>query len=181
MKYGLSMMAVCDSRGSFLWVEACFPGAESYYYAFDKSHLKKKLEKEAFLRPGLCLLGDNVYVNSPFMCTPWKIVSGGAKNAFNLFHPQLRINAECAFGMLVHCWGMLQKPIPVNIYVKKTTSLVYALCKHTNYCISCGDTKIEQPSGNDLVNIMTEGGLHLPRMDNNNHAHWEYDMNVVYS
>ena len=53
MKYGLNMMAICDSRGSFLWVEARFPGAVSDYYAFDESHLKKKLEKEGFLRPGL--------------------------------------------------------------------------------------------------------------------------------
>ena len=98
MKYGLNMMAVCDSRGRFLWVEARFPGAASDYYAFDESHLKKKLEKEGFLRPGLCLFGDNAYVNTPFMCTPWQNGSGGAKDAFNFFHSQLRINVECSFG-----------------------------------------------------------------------------------
>ena len=34
---------------------------------------------------------------------------------------------------------------------------------------------------NDLVNITTEGGLYLPRMDKNDNAHWKYDMNVVHS
>jgi hypothetical protein len=79
MKYGLNMMAVCDSRGRFTWVEARFPGAASDYYAFEDSHLKRKLEVEGFLRPGLCLFGDNAYVNSPFMCTPWRNVSAGPK------------------------------------------------------------------------------------------------------
>ena len=70
MKYGLNMMAVVDSRGRFMWVEARFPGAASDFYAFDESHLKKKIEKEGFLQPGLCLFGDNAYVNTPCMCTP---------------------------------------------------------------------------------------------------------------
>ena len=178
MKYGLNMMAVCDSKRRFLWVEARFPGAASDYYAFDDSHLKKMLEKKGFLRPGLCLFGDNAYVNSPYMCTPWRGVSGGPKDAFNFFHSQLRINIECAFGILVHRWGMLRKPIAMNISVKKTTSLVYALCKLHNYCIESGDEQVDRPSESDILNITTEGGLYLPRMDGSGDAHWEYDMNV---
>ena len=79
--------------------------------------------------------------------------------------------------------GNVTKAHPGDISVKKTTSLMYALCKLHNYCIACSDTKIDQPSANDLVNITTEGGLYLPRMDKNNDAHCEYDMNVdvVYS
>lgn len=119
MKYGLNMMAVCDSERRFTHVEIRFPGAASDFYAFDQSHLKDKLEKQGFLRPGFCLFGDNAYINSPYMCTPWRNVTSGVKDAMNYFHSQLRINIECAFGVLVHRWGCLRKSLPMNLSVKK--------------------------------------------------------------
>jgi hypothetical protein len=50
------MMGVCDSRRRFIWVEVRMPGAASDFYAFDESDLKKKLDKEGFLRPGCVFL-----------------------------------------------------------------------------------------------------------------------------
>ncbi|KAL7487518.1 hypothetical protein ACHAW6_013108 [Cyclotella cf. meneghiniana] len=47
-------------------------GCASDFYAFDQSSLKKELDKEDFLVQGYCLFGDNAYVNSPNMCTPWR-------------------------------------------------------------------------------------------------------------
>ena len=107
MKYEVNMMGVCDSKRRFIWVEVNMPGAVSDFYAFDESALKQKLEAEGFLRPGLCLFGDNAYINSWYMCTPWRNVSSGPKDAMNFFHSQVRINIECAFGILVHRWGIL--------------------------------------------------------------------------
>jgi hypothetical protein len=44
------------------------------------------------------------------MVMPFKGVQNMAKDAFNFFHSSaLRINIECAFGMLVHWWGILRK------------------------------------------------------------------------
>ena len=117
MKYGLNMMGVCNSRRRFIWVEINMPGAASDFYAFDHSSLKKKLEREGFLRPGFCLFGDNAYVNTPYMCVPWRNVSNGPKDAMNFFHSSLRICIECAFGILVHRSGVLRKPIAVNLSV----------------------------------------------------------------
>eukprot|EP00804_Cyclotella_cryptica_P006356 CCRYP_010184-RB/>CCRYP_010184-RB protein AED:0.20 eAED:0.20 QI:0/0/0/1/0/0/3/0/563 len=102
MKYGLNMMGVCDSSKRFIWIELNMPGAASDFYAFDQSSLKKKLETEGFLRPGYCLFGDNAYINTPYMCVPWRNVGSGPKDGMNFFHSSLRINIECAFGMLVH-------------------------------------------------------------------------------
>jgi len=158
-KFGLNMQAVCDSRGMFLDVEIRFPGAASDFYAFDESYLKVKLEREGFLKHGLCLSGDNAYVQAPYKCTPFRNVGSGAKDAFNFLQSQIRINIECAFGKLVHCWGILLKAIPVNITVKKTTSLVLALCKLHNFCIYCRDSGIEQPSEDDVGNIVCGGGI----------------------
>ena len=174
-KYGLSMMAVCDSRRRFIWVEVRMPGAASDFYAFDESDLKKKLDQEGFLRPGFCLFGDNAYVNSSYMCTPWRNVTSGPKDAMNFYHSQLRINIECAFGILVHRWGMLRKPMPINVGVGKISSLLLALCKLHNFCIDQSCDNLDSPSVHDIANIAMNGGLHLPRMDNNGGAYWSYD------
>ena len=111
------------------------PGASLDYYAFQKSPLKRKLD-EGLLRPGLALFGDNAYCNSSYMVIPFRNVKTGAKDAYNFFQSQLRINIECAFGILVHRWGMLRKPIPMNISIQKTASQVLALCKLHNFCIA---------------------------------------------
>ena len=78
------------------------------------------VEKEGFLRPGYCLFGDNAYVNSPYMCVPYRNVAAGSnEDDFNFFQSQVRINIECAFGILVHRFGILRKAIPIGIDVKK--------------------------------------------------------------
>ncbi|EJK74099.1 hypothetical protein THAOC_04245 [Thalassiosira oceanica] len=121
-----------------------------------------------------CLFGDNAYVQSPYMVVPWRKVGAGAKDAYNFYQSQLRINIECAFGMLVHRWGMLRKPVPNNITVLRTTRLVLALCKLHNYCITRRVT-IDRPQDGDVSNIVLDGGLALPRFDQNSDAAWEYD------
>mmetsp|Transcript_13428 Transcript_13428/g.25214 ORF Transcript_13428/g.25214 Transcript_13428/m.25214 type:complete len:164 (+) Transcript_13428:1064-1555(+) len=107
------------------------------------------------------------------MAVPFKCVRDGAKDAFNFFHSSLRINIECAFGMLVHRWGLLRKAIPMNITVKKTGSLVMCLCKLHNFCISQSDN-VTQPLAGDVVHIArNEGGFAFPIFDGS--AEWEYD------
>ena len=69
--------------------------------AFEKSDLRRELESSNFLLPGLCLFGDNAYVNTKYMATPNPNVKQGSKDAYNFYHSQLRIFIECAFGMLV--------------------------------------------------------------------------------
>jgi hypothetical protein len=105
-KYGLNMQAVCDARRRFLWVDLKYPGSTSDFFAFDQSSLKRQLEEAGFLKHGLCLFGDAAYSNAPYMCTPFRSAAG-TRDDFNFFQSQLRINIECAFGMLVHRFGML--------------------------------------------------------------------------
>ena len=172
-KFGLNMQAICDSMGNFLDIEIAFPGAASDYFAFHYSKIRKKLEIDGFLYPGLALYGDNAYTNTPYMVTPFRSVTTGPKDAFNYFHSQLRINIECAFGVLVHRWGILRKPIAPNIPIHKVSSLVLALCKLHNYCKS-RDVSVPQAAEQDVTNIANDGGLLLPRMDNESST-WAYD------
>ena len=110
----------------------------------------------------MCIYGDNTYMNSPLMATPFKAVSSGVRDAYNFYHSQLRINIECAFGMLVNRWAILRTPIPLNISLYKTTALVRALCCLHNYLI---DEKPLVSTISDRRYIMSRGGK--PLLENN--------------
>jgi hypothetical protein len=133
-KYWWNCQAVCDVRGRILDISVQYPGSISDCLAFEGMSLFQRLE-QGILDPRLCLFGDNAYLNTPYMATPYPAISGGTKDAYNFYHSQLRIRIECAFGMLTHRWAILQSAIPMNVSVKKTVALVLALAKLHNFCI----------------------------------------------
>jgi hypothetical protein len=165
-KFGLNMQGTCDLRGKFLDVYIGHPGSTSDYLSFITSPLRHKLETPGFLAPGLHLIGDNAYTNTPYMATPYPATTGGSKDAYNYYLSQLRIRVECSFGMLVHRWGILRKPIPSCISIKKTTALVMCLCRLHNFCIDQSDIKISSNTGGDDLNIALEGGVPLEGVGN---------------
>jgi DDE superfamily endonuclease len=134
-KFGLNMQATCDHNKKFLDIYLGHPASTSDYLAFSSSPLYCKLEQKGFMKPGLCIFGDNAYVNTLYMATPYKSVRDGAKDAYNFFHSNCRITIECAFGMLVHRWGILCKPMSTKLPIAKVTSMVRALCRLHNFCI----------------------------------------------
>lgn len=136
-KFGLNMMGTVDYLGRFIDVSICHPGATSDYLAFETSDLKYILEKPGFLAPGLVLFGDNAYPNTPYLVTPYKGTVGRQEDRdnYNFYHSQLRIQVECAFGMLVHRWGMLRRPIPQSFGIMGACDTTLALCRLHNYCI----------------------------------------------
>jgi hypothetical protein len=135
-KFGLNFQGDCDTKGHFLDVYIGHPGSTSDYFSFCTSSLKYKLERPGFLKAGKCLFGDNAYVNTEYMATPFKAVYSGVKNEYNFYHSQLQITVECAFGMLVKRWDILQRAIPNSMGLRKTTALAMCLCHLHNYCIN---------------------------------------------
>jgi len=160
-KFGHNMQAVCDAQKRFLDVDIRNPGSMSDYLVFMRSDLKQKLERPGFLAPGLALYGDNAYVNTLYMVAPFKGVSHGAQDAYNYFQSGLRINIECAFGMLVHRWGILRKPIPMGITIEKTNAMVYCLCRLHNFCINVQEGKAPENMAADSLDIASNGGVPL--------------------
>lgn len=138
-KYGLNCQAVSDVRGRILDISIVYPGSTSDCLAFEGMSLFDRLE-QGILAPGLCLFGDNAYLNTPYMATPYSNVSGGTEDAYNFYHSQLRIRIECTFGMLTHRWSILRSAIPMNVTIRKTVALVLALAKLHNFCIDSSDT-----------------------------------------
>jgi hypothetical protein len=95
------------------------------------------------------------------MATPYPATTDGSKDAYNFYQSQLRIRIECAFGLLVHRWGLLRKPIPCCISVRKATALVMCLCRLHNFCIDQEDTTIGSNTRLDYLNIAVAGGVPL--------------------
>jgi hypothetical protein len=89
------------------------------------------------------LFGDNAYINTKFMATPYSGTKGGTRDAYNFYHSQLRINIECAFGRFVHRWAVFRAPMQQNVTLQKTSALVVACAKLHNFCIDETDTSMQ--------------------------------------
>ena len=161
-KFGLNLQATCDSNKKFLDISIKFPGSCSDFLAFETSDLKRRLDSNLFLHPGLCLFGDNAYVNSKFMATPYPNVSHGTKDYYNFYHSQLRINIECAFGILVHRWGMLRCPSPQNFTILKVCWMVECLCCLHNYLINVStENEVIDNTSTDDFHLQLNGAVPL--------------------
>ena len=162
-KFGLNCQAVCDARGRILDLSIVYPGSTSDCLAFEGMSLFQKLE-DGILAPGLCLFGDNAYLNTPYLATPYAAVKGGTKDAYNYYHSQLRIRIECTFGILTHRWGILRSAIPMNVSVGKTIALVVALAKLHNFCIvEANDTVVLPATARDEWQNEVNGAVPLVR------------------
>lgn len=159
-KFGLNCQAVSDVRGRILDISIVYPGSTSDCLAFEGMTLFQKLE-DGILAPGLCLFGDNAYLNTSYLATPFASVSGGTKDAYNFYHSQLRIRIECTFGILTHRWSILRSAIPMNVSVRKTVALVLALAKLHNFCIDTDDSVVLPSTASDAWENEVNGAVPL--------------------
>ena len=80
------------------------------------------------------------------MATPFpNICEADSKDAYNFYHSQLRINIECAFGILVNRFGILRSAM-TNFRIKKICELVTCLCQLHNFLIEQTDIYISEQS-----------------------------------
>lgn len=131
-KYGLNCQVVSDANGRILDISITHGAATSDVLAFEHSTLFGRLE-DGLLKDGLTLFGDNAYLNTGYMASPYPNASG-TKDAYNFYQSQVRIRVECCFGMFVMKWGILRMAMPQNISMVKVIALVNALAKLHNYC-----------------------------------------------
>jgi len=90
-------------EGRFLDVSIGHPASTADWLCFKTSSLYDQLEQEGFLAPGLILLGDNAYVNTTYMATPFKAVKSGDKDDYNFYHSQVcqALMSTLAFSFLL--------------------------------------------------------------------------------
>ena len=80
------------------------------------------------------MAGDNAFVENMTMATPVPgIHISVIEDAYNFYLSQLRITIERAFGILVHRWGLLRRPLSMSIL--KVPAIVTCLMRLHNFCI----------------------------------------------
>ena len=163
-KYGLTLQAVCDANRRFLDVYIGHPASASDLLVFTQCPLKRKIELENLLHEGYAIFGDAAYMNNLYMVAPFRNASGGTtEDDFNFYQSQLRINIECAFGILTQRWGVLRKPMHSNMGLNKVTATVSALCRLHNYCLD-SNQPLEPMFPRDDAQIAT--GCHVEEARN---------------
>ena len=102
---------------------------------------------------------------------------------FEFYHSNIRITIECAFGVLIHKWGRLRKPIPYNIRLSKICALVRRRCILCNFCINkrLSNSNLFKRKCNtilrrDASSIALNGGYAADRLDSEN----SNDNNITY-
>jgi len=75
----LNCQAVSDVRGRIIDSSIGLPSASSDCIAFEGSNLYERLEG-GLLKNGLVLFGNNAYLNTSYMATPFPNVSSGYKD-----------------------------------------------------------------------------------------------------
>jgi hypothetical protein len=110
------------------------PGGTNDALAFLRWQLSKYLKDlmEAFI-----VLGDNASVIDYNLLTPFDKCKMGAdwemKDVYNFYFSQLRIWIEMSFGLLVNKWGILQKPLKVDI--SKVSHVIDVCIRLHNFCV----------------------------------------------
>ena len=165
-KFGSNMQGVCDARRCFTYISVQHPALASDYLTFVTSSLYQKLTEGTGLPDGYCLYGDNAYANEMYMAVPFPNTSSGPKDAYNYYQSQVRINIECAFGVLTNRWHLLKSPLSANIPINHMNALLSCLCKIHNFCIDNGNATPPERYEHDVltlmdfVNINDGDGLH---------------------
>ncbi len=86
----MNCQAVSDVCGQILDLLIRLPGASSDCIAVEASNLYERLEG-GLLKKGLVLFGDNWYLNTRYMATPFPNVSSGSKDDYNYYHSHVCI------------------------------------------------------------------------------------------
>ncbi len=75
-------------RGKILDISITHGGASSDCIAFEASDLYSRLQK-GLMKEGLALFGNNAYLNSSFLATPYPNVRSGSCDDYNYYHLQV--------------------------------------------------------------------------------------------
>jgi hypothetical protein len=134
--FSMNLQAMCDATRKFTYASLKCCGSTHDSLAFAVSTLAAFLDSGK-LPSGYWIAADEAYALSEQMITPY---SGNGlpqdKDAFNFLLSSLRINIECAFGMLVQRWGVLWRKLRVSL--PHCCLVVFTCILLHNYCI---DTK----------------------------------------
>jgi hypothetical protein len=116
----LSLKANDYNKNKLVYLLLCCTTFQFFYILCCRSMLQRLVVQSSIsfsicTNSLLCLFGNNAYINTAFMATPYSSTKGGTRDAYNFYHLQLQINIECTFGCFVQCWGILWTAMPQNL------------------------------------------------------------------
>ena len=143
-KYGWNLLAMCDHECKFRWANIKHPGRSSDYLSWRGSGLPAAIENGLIkLIAGGTMVGDNAFVKAEYMAVPFPGYGvTEVQDGYNFYLSQLRITIECAFGILVHRWGILRRPLSCRM--DRVLGLTMCLMRLHNYCIDAGCGRVQR-------------------------------------
>jgi DDE superfamily endonuclease len=114
------------------------PGGQNDKAAYRKTAIPGLINN---LPPGYFIIGDNAYVCSEKLLTPFSGENRNdpSKDTFNYYVSQLRIRIEMAFGLLTTKWRILRSPL--QVCVNNVGVLFVSITRLHNYCINTRDNE----------------------------------------
>lgn len=126
-KFALLLMAICDSDRRFRWFDISATPTTHDSLAWIQTKLGQRV-KNGDLPARFFFIGDCAFTNTHSMISP------GHDDDFNFEHSSMRINIECAFGLLVRRWGILWRSLEMDF--NKSGSVVGCCIRLHNFCIN---------------------------------------------
>ena len=112
--------------------------------AFSGGNLTAALERFATIGDGMYLVGDAAYKGIPGIITPFDGNNLPVyEDSYNHHQSQIRINIECAFGMLVNRWGIFWRGLRTDSF-EIATAVVQVCFRLHNFIIDM-DAEFAEP------------------------------------
>lgn len=156
---GINIQAICDSRCRFIYFGMAAPGSANdqdaikAFFAYDLVNI---------LPTGYFIIADSAYKESEHLVLMFFGLNRKAVdcNNFNFYASQCRIRIDMAFGLMQMKWGILWRPLRVQLTNLKF--IMIAIARLQNFTIDEGINSpndiilIEQNTGNNREYIPSE-------------------------
>jgi len=131
--YGVNVQAIADYNSRFLYVAVAGPGSMNDNDAARESEALFLVESVPF---PYVIIGDCAYVPTERMVPTYGGIYATRKNndSFNYYASQLRTRVEMAFGLMSEKWGILWRPLKIDI--TRVKELVVCIARLHNFCIN---------------------------------------------
>jgi len=155
----LLLLAACDADCIFTWGSMKTVGSTYDISAYYHTTLFNAIDNNELCKD-FYLFGDDAFKAAEQILTPYPPDKNGEltvkQDAFNFWQSNSRITIECAFGMMVNKWAVLQQPLRGKFSRHKDTiqacMILHNLC--TNHRIQGGLSEEDCPRSTSISDVV---------------------------
>jgi DDE superfamily endonuclease len=148
--YGINIQAICDHNCRFIFFALAAPGSTNNRDAVLETGIPNAIDK---VPENFCIIGDAAYEPSERLVPLYYGISRlePEHDNFNFYASQCRIRIEMAFGLMQMKWGILWRPMRVQL--KNLKHITFAIARLHNFVIDerllCQQTMEEVGTGSE--------------------------------